>query len=226
MRLVESADFATNVGRVQRDLMEQPRIKRRGPGHEGRLQRMCEAGAGEVLGDLEVGVASRLVFQRVEQLAGHDHHLAVVMLLCDVEQRPVALGFEYGVVFRAACRHARDETLLRELRTEALQHFGIEVVAEIKDVPCVRIEHEDHLHAVMRGALLHPAHALGKAVPVGFLIFKRQQRGHAEAGLGGMIHQFLLARVGPDRFIPRGGRLEVCGIRNEGAVVCHARSRA
>ena len=206
--------------------MEQPWIKRRGPGHKGRLQCMREAGADEMLGDLEVSIAARLVLQRVEQLAGHDHHLAVVMLLRDVQQRPVALGFEGGVVLCAACRHACDETLLWKFRAETLQHLGVQFIAEVKDVPGVCIEHEDHLHAVVRAALLHPAHAFGKAVPVRLLVLEGQQRGHAEAGLRGVIDEFLLAGVGPDRFVPGGGGLEVCGVGNEGAMVCHAASRA
>ena len=222
VRFVERADLPADIGRMHGDLMEQPRIKRRGPRHKGRLQCMRDAGTDQMLGDLEVGVAPWFVFQRVEQLAGHDHHLAVVMLLRDVEQRPVALRFEGGVILRTASRDAGDEALLRKLRAKALQHLGVEVIAQIEDVARVRIQHEDHFDTVMLAALLHPAHAFCEAVPVRLLVLEGQQRGHAQTRLRAVIDEFLLARVGPDRLVPGGGRLEIGGIGNEGAVFSHA----
>ena len=167
---------------------------------------MRDGGMRDVVADLKVGIAACLRLQDIQQARGHDHQFAIVMLLRDVDQRVVALGFEFAVIFRAAGGDAGDEALGGEIRAEAAQHLGVEFVAEVEDVTRVRIEHEDHLDAVMIGALLHPAHAFGEAVPIRLLVLEGQQRGDAKAGLRFVIDEGFLAGVGPDGVAPgRGG---------------------
>ena len=174
VRLVERAHLAAHELRVEGELMQQPRLIRRRPGDEGRLERVHDAGADEPLGDLVVAVAATFGVQRVEPLRGHDHHLAVLVGLDEVQQSAVALGLERGVILGAPGGDAGDELERGEGQAELPEHLGVQAVVEVEDVAGIGVEHRDKLHAVMLGRGELPADLGHEARPVWLAVLERQ----------------------------------------------------
>jgi len=203
---VQRADLAAHELRVDGQLVEQPRLVGRGPRDESGLERVHDAGADEPFGDLVVTVAATLRVERVEPLRSHDHHLAVVVGLDEIQQAAVALGLEGGVVLRASGGDAGDEAHLREGRAELAEHLGVHPVVEVEDVARVGVEHRHQFDAVMVGRGLLPADLGDEARPVGLTVAEGQEHGGAEARLGAVVHERFLGRPGPFRRRPRRRR--------------------
>ena len=210
MRLVEGRDLAADEFRMIRQLVQQPRSVGRRPGHESGLEGVDDAGHGQHLGDLEVGVAAFLSLELVEELRGHDHHLDLVEGLRDLEVGPIPLGLER--VARGAHRgRAANNRRLREGGAEAADDLAVEVEGEVEDVSRVRIEDEGDLDPGGLGAGDHPTDAVLEALPIGLAVAEGQKGRNAEPGLGGVIDESFLRRAGPDGFLPEGGGLQIGG---------------
>ena len=211
VRLVERAHLAAHELRVDRKLVEQPRLVGRGPRDEGGLERVDDARADEPLGDPVVAVATKPRVRRVEPLRRHDHHLAVVVRLDDIQQRTIAFSDERRVILRAAGGHAGDETHVGEGQAELAEHLGVHLVVEVEDVAGVGVEHGDEFDPVMVGGGLLPADLRDEALPVGTAVAKGQEHGRTQARLGAVVDEGLLGGPGPFRRRPWGRRRQVLG---------------
>ena len=170
---------------------------------------MHDAGADEPFGDLVVAIAAAFGVQRVQPLGRHDHDLAVLVRLDDVDQGAVAFGLERGVLGGASGGHARDELAAGEGRPEAPEHLGVHHVVEVEDVTRVGVQDRDQFHAVAFGGRVLPLEGRGEAIPVGLLVLEGEEGGGTEPRPGAVVGELFLGRPRPFRRRPRRGRGEV-----------------
>jgi len=215
VRFVEGADLATHELGVDGELVQEPRFVRRRPRDERGLQGMHDAGADEPFGDLVVAIAAAFGVQGVQALGGHDHDLAVLVRLDDVDEGPVAFRFEHRVLGGAPRGHARDELAAGEGGAEAAEHLGVHRIIEVEDITRIGVQDRHQFHAVAFGGGVLPAQGGRKAVPVRLSVLEGQEGGGAEPSLGAVVDQRLLGRPCPFCRRPRRGRGEVLRARDE-----------
>ena len=102
---------------------------------------MHDAGADEPFGNLVITITTAFWVQGVQPFGGHNHDLAVLVCLDDVDEGAVTFGLEVRILGGAAGGHPRDKLALWEGGTEATEHFGIHRVIKVKDIPRVGVEH-------------------------------------------------------------------------------------
>ena len=200
--LIQGADFPPHDPRMLRQLPKQPRPKWPRPRNERRLQRMHNPRPNQPLRNLVISIALFLGTQPTQPTRGHQHHLAILLRLHDVQQRAIALRPKHRVVFCTTRRHPSDKFHPRKLPPKPPQHFRIQPIIEFENVPGVRIQHHDQLHPIMLRRSHHPSNTRHKSLPIGLPIPKRQQGRRTQSRLPPVINQLLLSNPTPLRLLP------------------------